>query len=271
MTPMRSPAAIPFLLLLVTVGPTGCGAPRPPQAPAPRTVAISEPTASKSELPESPPAREPAPMDEPAPEAVPAEPDHREEVEAIADLLIEDQPVAAKQAAERLLNQARLSPADEVRARQLLAMATARIEVPATPVPPPPPPALPPFPDASYEVVEAAVDSWFAAGRAGSSALRRARRLLRRRGRSTSPMERPRNGSTHSASTTASGTPVTPLSCASARPRLTTLALTDSQGGFPAPDGLLAAFARARRAAHARAVTQDDTGAANAPGKDPST
>jgi hypothetical protein len=214
----------------------------------------------------SPAAAEPAPREDGSSpgnaSAAPAR-DHQSALDGIADLLIDDEPARAKAAAEALLTREELPPHVTDRAQQLLAKAEARL-----PPPPPPPPPLPPFPAASFDVRVARIGSGFGAGESGSLRLDatgisfvpagsreiawgvvwdRVEGLARDEGLwdTRHPLVLRRRGES---------------------PRY--LAVTDDSGGFPAPDRLLSAFERARRAARQRRTAETRGGTAEPPGKE---
>jgi hypothetical protein len=251
-------------------------------------AAIAGATAADAAAAEAAPAAEPAteepsttpPTDEPAravdetastmgeaaesavPECPPlAEASGRQgELDAIADLLIDGRPAAAKTAAEALLSAGALPPQVAARGRQLLAKAE---ELSPAPAPP-----LPPFPSASFAVLQAQVGGGFSAGASGRLQFAEEGVTFFERGRSEAawavdwdlvlgltPDEglwdarhplvlRERNGSTRY------------------------FALIDNDGDSIRPDPLLAAFERARREAARRRAASAAEGAGGSPGKE---
>lgn len=185
------------------------------------------------------------------PQAAPA--DHQAELDAIADLLIDDHPRAAKAAAEKLLAAPYLTVREKARAQQLLAKAEQRI-----PAPMPPDPPTAPFPNAHFKVVEAQAGSGFASGRTGSFRIDATGVSFVADGtRSIAwgvPWSRVEGLSVDDGLWDTHHPLV--LRQRGADPRY--LAVTNGHGEFPAPDRLLSAFQRARREARARAAAGDE-------------
>jgi hypothetical protein len=139
--------ALGILILLASALPVQCVQDPPTQAPASGGQESAEAA--------------------PTPDSMPADP--QEEVDAIADLLIDGQPREARTAAESLLAEPGLPPRIEARAQQLLTKAEERTAPPpAAPPPPPSPPPLPPFPVATFQVRQARIGEGFSVGDAGT-------------------------------------------------------------------------------------------------------
>ena len=266
----RLHAFLPALLLLA--GSPACSTQSPPEA-TPPAVVHDHPMAAAE------PASEPSAEPKPAPTE--AESDaHRSELEAIADLLIDDRPREAKAAAEDLLAVENL-PADvAMRAWELLDKAEERLSAPPppaapakTPAPMPMPAAArvatppPPFPDASFRVVEAQPGEGFTRGRTGTLRIDETGLSFVAAGSRKIAWGVPWSRVVTLTADEGLWDTLHPLVLRQHGAPPHYLALADRHGAFPKPDRLLAAFQRALQEAQSR-TSRTGENAKSPPGKE---